>query len=384
MVGCTSPDEDDLFSDCRSELDCPDLVRSPTLPLTEQNIKQRIQLARPEEEEAELLSVRVGDPHKVGEGISSYMAYRVLTRTSLHCFRRQTFSVVRRYSDFLALHEKLVGRYQCKGRIIPPAPEKNIIGTTRVKMGGGSEPALTPGEAGGAGGAGAGSQCKANFISRRRAALERFITRVALHPVLRLDQDFIDFLESEGELPRATSAISSASVLKMITRVGDTVNKMAYKMEEGDDWFEEKTQHVEQMENQLKKLYVIVETVVTYRRDLATATGQFAQSAANLASSEEAFQLSRALEGLAKTEEKVEVSLQDQADADYAYILELIRDYLALVAAVKDVLGERVKTFLAWQNAVNTLHKKREQRSRMELGGRLDKVRIIRSSKQQD
>ena len=55
-------------------------------------------------------------------------------------------------------------------------------------------------------------------------------------------------------------------------------------------------------------------------------------------------------------------------------MLEMVRDYLALVAAVKEVLGERVKTFLAWQNAVNTLHKKREQRSRMELGGRLDKV----------
>ena len=37
-------------------------------------------------------------------------------------------------------------------------------------------------------------------------------------------------------------------------------------------------------------------------------------------------------------------------------------------------MGERVKAFLAWQNAVNTLHKKREQRSRLELGGRLDKV----------
>ena len=375
VFGCTSPEEEDLFSDCRSELDCPDLVRSPTLPLTEQNIKERLQLGRAEvEEEEDLLSVRVGDPHKVGEGMTSYMAYRVLTRTSLHCFRRQSSSVVRRYSDFLALHEKLVARYQCKGRIIPPAPEKDLLGTTRVKMGGPSEPPLTPGagEAGAA--AGAAPHCKANFISRRRAALERFITRVALHPVLRLDQDFIDFLESEGELPRATSAISSASVFRMITRVGDTVNKMTYKMEEGDDWFEEKTQHVEQMETQLKKLYGIVETVVTYRRDLATATGQFAQSTANLANSEEAFHLCRALEGLAKTEEKVEVTLQDQADADYAYILELIRDYLALVAAVKEVLGERVKTFLAWQNAVNTLHKKREQRSRMELGGRLDKV----------
>lgn len=197
---------------------------------------------------------------------------------------------------------------------------------------------------------------------------------MALHPVLRLDADFLDFLESESELPRASSAISSASVFKMITRVGETVNKIAYKMEEGDDWFEEKTQHVEQMENQLKKLYIIVENVVTYRRELALATGQFAQSVAFLATSEEAFHLSRALEGLARTEEKMEISVQDQADADYAHILELIRDYLALVAVVKEVLGERVKTFLAWQNAVNTLHKKREQRSRMELGGRLDKV----------
>ena len=40
-------------------------------------------------------------------------------------------------------------------------------------------------------------------------------------------------------------------------------------------------------------------------------------------------------------------------------------------------MGERVRAFLAWQNAVNTLHKKKEQRSRMELGGRLDKVMII-------
>merc|ERR1711963_882258 len=128
------------------------------------------------------------------------------------------------------------------------------------------------------------------------------------------------------------------------------------------------------MESQLKKLYIIVENVVNCRRELAFATGQFAMSAAQLATSEEAFHLARSLEGLARTEEKCEVTLQEQADADYAYILELIRDYLSLVLAVKEVLSERVKTFLAWQNAVHTLHKKREQRSRMELGGRLDKM----------
>ena len=67
--------------------------------------------------------------------------------------------------------------------------------------------------------------------------------------------------------------------------MGETVNKMAYKMEEGDPWFEEKTMQVwpglrsgqtivhlttsgfqvEQMESQLKKLYLIVELVVGCR-----------------------------------------------------------------------------------------------------------------------
>ena len=79
------------------------------------------------------LSVTVAAPHRVGEGISSYLAYHVTTRTNLHCFRRQSCSVTRRYSDFLGLQEKLVGRYQAQGRIIPPAPEKSLLGTTRVK-----------------------------------------------------------------------------------------------------------------------------------------------------------------------------------------------------------------------------------------------------------
>ena len=149
--------------------------------------------------------------------------------------------------------------------------------------------------------------------------------------------DFVDFLECSSDLPRATStsAISSASVFKMITRVGETVNKMAYKMEEGDPWFEEKTLQVEQMESQLKKLYSIVEAVVGCRRELALATGQFAQATALLASTEEAAHLSRSLEGLARVEERVESTLQEQADTDFAHILELVRDYLALVAAVK-------------------------------------------------
>ena len=172
-----------------------------------------------------------------------------------------------------------------------------ILGATRVKIGS-TGPETGSSASGGTSPTDSSQHCKAHFISRRRAALERFINRVSLHPVLRLDSDFVDFLECDGDLPRAssTAAISSASVFKMFSRVGETVNKMTYKMEEGDAWFEEKTQHVEQMELQLKKLNSIMENVVSCRRELAYATGQFATSVSLLADAEEASHLSRSLE----------------------------------------------------------------------------------------
>ena len=57
------------------------------------------------------------------------------------------------------------------------------------------------------------------------------------------DPEVTEFFESKRDLPRATStaALSSASVLRLLGKVGDTVNKMsAVKMEETDPWYEEK------------------------------------------------------------------------------------------------------------------------------------------------
>lgn len=36
--------------------------------------------------------------------------------------------MTRRFSDFLGLHDKLTDKYLKVGRIIPPAPEKSVIG----------------------------------------------------------------------------------------------------------------------------------------------------------------------------------------------------------------------------------------------------------------
>jgi len=80
------------------------------------------------------------------------------------------------------------------------------VGTTKVKMASTEE--NLSGE-------------KAEFVARRRLALERFVNRLGQHPVIRRDSNFVEFVESKRDLPRATStsALSSASVFRLLGKV---------------------------------------------------------------------------------------------------------------------------------------------------------------------
>lgn len=149
--------------------------------------------------------------------MGSYLAYKVTTTTNIPKFRKREFFVLRRFSDFLGLHDILVRDYLRYGRIIPPAPQKNLIGSTKVKMGNAAPNQPSPTDSMTASTAGIGLE----WVENRRAALERFLNRTAQHPVLRQDVSFINFLESEQELPRAvnTSTLSGAGMLRMFNKV---------------------------------------------------------------------------------------------------------------------------------------------------------------------
>ncbi|CAH2234211.1 jg16660 [Pararge aegeria aegeria] len=145
-------------------------------------------------ERANNIIITITEPQKIGEGMSSYVAYRVLTKTNMPIFSRHEFTVLRRFSDFLGLHEKLTEKYLRSGRIIPPAPEKSIVGTTKLKM------TSTPSTES-ANGTNSSASVQSIFVERRRAALERFLNRVGQHPVLCIDPDFREFLESGKKRP---------------------------------------------------------------------------------------------------------------------------------------------------------------------------------------
>lgn len=59
---------------------------------------------------------------------------RVTTRSSIPAFKKKELSVLRRFSDFLGLYDLLVEKYLRRGRIIPPAPQKNLIGKRKRNL----------------------------------------------------------------------------------------------------------------------------------------------------------------------------------------------------------------------------------------------------------
>lgn len=319
--------------------------------------------AKREEGNDEFLEISVTSPHKVGEGMSSYMAYKISTSTNLTYFKNKNPVVNRRFSDFLGLHDKLNEKYLQNGRIIPPAPDKSVFAMTKVKMSKEDETAS-----------------QSDFVEKRRAALERYLNRTGAHPSLKVDPDFREFLELDAELPKAnqTSTLSGKNVMKLINRVGDRVTSYTTKMEETDTWFEEKIQMIENLDIQLKKLLIATESLVDYRRGLSQHTSGLSKSLVILSGCEDNSKLAAALAQLADLEEKVESVHEEQAKADFFLLSELVKDYIGIVGAVKDVLSERVKAWHSWQSVQASLTKKRENKVRAELGQKQDRVNQLR------
>ncbi|CAL1605032.1 unnamed protein product [Knipowitschia caucasica] len=271
-------------------------------------------------------------------------------------FRSQTFSVRRRFSDFLGLYEKLSVKQCLQGCIIPPPPEKSVMGMTKVKVG-------------------MDDPSSVEFVERRRAALERYLQRIVSHPTLLQDPDVREFLERE-ELPRAvnTQALSGAGFLKMINKASDAVNKMTIKMNEADTWFEDKFQEVENEEQQLRKLSAVVDSLVNHRKELCMNTALFAKSMAMLGNSEDNTALSRALSQLAEVEDKMEALHQEQAANDFFVLGELLCDYIRLVGAVRGCFDQRMRAWQRWQDAQSSLQKKREAEAKLLWANKPDKL----------
>uniref|UniRef100_A0A9J7ZZM0 PX domain-containing protein n=1 Tax=Cyprinus carpio carpio TaxID=630221 RepID=A0A9J7ZZM0_CYPCA len=266
------------------------------------------------------LNIAVTNPEKIGlyNHYGPFPCFSVSLQTTLPMFPNKMFSVRQRFSDFLGLYEKISAKHSLLGCIIPPPPQKSVVGMTKVKVG-------------------KEDSSSAEFVEKRRAALERYLQRVVAHPSLLQDPDVREFLERD-ELPRAvnTQTLSGPGLLKMINRASDAVNKMTIKMNESDNWFESKLQEVENEEQLLRRLHAAVDSLVNHRKELCSNTAVFSRSVAMLGS--------------------------------------LLADYVRLLGAVRCCFEQRMKVWQRLQEAQSTLQKKREAEAKLLWANKPEKL----------
>jgi sorting nexin-1/2 len=117
----------------------------------------------------------------------SFYAQSISQQTTSPLFQKASFSVLRRYSDFLWLYETL--SLNNPGVVVPPAPEKNPFG-----------------------------RFDDNFVQQRRLALEKCIQKIANHPILGKDPDLKMFLESDSFALDVSSLDIHQSVYALVLR----------------------------------------------------------------------------------------------------------------------------------------------------------------------
>lgn len=143
---------------------------------------------------SEFLSVSVSDPQKMDElsnslvpGGSGYYTYLITTRTNLPEYGGpgSEFGVRRRFKDVVALSDRLLESY--RGFFIPMRPDKNVVESQMMQ--------------------------KQEFVEQRRVALEKYLKKLALHPVIRNSEELRMFLEAKGSLPLVRSTDVASRML---------------------------------------------------------------------------------------------------------------------------------------------------------------------------
>ncbi|KAK4449329.1 Sorting nexin-4 [Podospora aff. communis PSN243] len=304
----------------------------------------------------EILECVVSDPRKENDGTKdAYVSYMITTHSTFPTFQRPTTISRRRFTDFVFLYKVLCREYQ--GCAVPPLPDKQRMEYVR------------------------GDRFGSDFTNRRGYSLQRFLTRLALHPILRRANILHTFLESPdwnatmrsrsargslgspgapdfrpgmvpggGGAPPANTGGGGVfdsfadSFMNAFTKVNKPDRRFV-EVKEKSDKLDEDLNHVEKviarvarretdLETDLKDLAEQFQKLITLEPGVEPAVHAFAASIEDTAA------------GLKK--------LKDHTDQDY---LGSLRDMVAYSGALKNLLKAREQKQLDFEQLTEYLNK---------------------------
>lgn len=299
------------------------------------------------------LSVSVTDPVKLGNGVQSYISYRVITKTNFPEYQAPEKIVIRRYSDFVWLRDRLFDKY--KGIFIPPVPEKSAVEKFRFS---------------------------AEFIEMRRQALDIFVNRITLHPELQKSEDLRTFLQAEEEtMDRARFQETGifkrkpADLMQIFkdvqSKVSDVVLGKEKPVEESNPEYEKLKHYIFELENHLAEAQKHAYRLVKRHRELGQALSDFGK-AVKLLGACEGKSLGKAFSDLGTKSESLSIKLEKEAHNLLMNFEEPLKDYVRAVQSIKATMVERANAFKQQCELAETIKLK-------EIN--LDKLMLIRSEK---
>ncbi|XP_076932247.1 sorting nexin 2B-like [Bidens hawaiensis] len=126
------------------------------------------------------LKISVTDPVKEQDPVNSlvpggntYVTYLITTWTNIVEYSGTEFRVRRRFRDVVTLSDRLADSH--RGYFIPLRPDKSVVESQVMQ--------------------------KQEFVEQRRVALEKYLRKLAAHPVIRKSEELRLFLQVQGKLP---------------------------------------------------------------------------------------------------------------------------------------------------------------------------------------
>eukprot|EP00644_Phytophthora_capsici_P011304 jgi/Phyca11/506259/fgenesh2_kg.PHYCAscaffold_18_\ len=287
------------------------------------------------------IQVTVSEPVKQGEGMNAYISYKISTNTTRPQFSKSSFSVIRRYSDFVWIHGHLSAMYP--GVVVPPLPEKLLVGR------------FSP-----------------EFIESRRRALQLFLHRCCLHPELQHSEHLTTFLEaSEDQLqafrkdPRHAAPNAQRGVL--FQWLDDTVSTISSTLitpttnlpkTPADVEVEDMMVYIDGLEPIMTGLHKHAHGLTKRAREIADGLAEFGVSFTLLSKSEDNPSLQEGLHYIGQCSDKLSELAAQHAQREAQYFEEPIFDYIRLVGAVKAALHKRNEVHCAYGAAAADLEVK--------------------------
>lgn len=172
------------------------------------------------------ISIAVSEPHKLKKAFFGGIVYTIITKYFGDQFTdygsNSHFSVSRSYTDIKMLFEYLEFNYKKQGIIIPPPPPKASLTIVDTVTTAGSKNIT--------------ASAASRSIDKKCVALDRYMKRLAKHPVVRKDAMFRSFIQDK-EVAKSLKAIGGfgASMKSIKTRFQIFRSKLV--VTEKDPWF---------------------------------------------------------------------------------------------------------------------------------------------------